>query len=562
MDSGEDPKGGKEPLLHQLGSEEDDNDLDLEQFSQQQPDHEPTPSLHERRSSEGNAVPDLTVTKQQPASATCFEPISTKCIERGQGYVLVMPVLFLEFLAQGIAIGVLPKLSTDFFGRDAVFITSMFGTGKGLLSFFASPIAGILSDRMGRRRVILGSAVGTSLAVCSLLFHRDLWLFCSLDALGGMFNCTHAVVYAYIADVMGGGRGGDGRDGGARAKGFGRANATFGASLVLGPIVGASIFALTKGYTTVFFLINMLTLLNALYIIFLLPESLAVSESLGDIRKTDLNPFTGLSVLWSNPMITRLAVVAGCYFMSLSGLVSTLLMYLTARWGFSVVELASFLTVFGVLEMVSSGYVVGVVVPRFGERQVMMVAMLGQAIIMILFGVALSKAMLFFALTFSIVTPLTLPAVLSLASHHAHSAEQGKVQGAINSLRAVCSGVAPAFFGTLLRLSQDTPLPGLPYVIGSIFGFIGLFAAYSLPLSASTRHDALSASISISPLTEGKKLLGGERRVGGSSRSVGHSRKFSYSLDFDDEFEQTGLLSPDHDRVMAFGHFRDKQPPS
>jgi len=346
----------------------------------------------------------------------------------------------------------------------------MFGAVKGLIAFFASPIAGVVSDRIGRKWVLLVSACGTVLPLTTLLFTKNMYVFQSLDCLAGVVNATQAVAYAYIADTIIG----------DRAKGFGYANAAFGASFLLGPLTGAMI-AKTAGWNAVFTAVTVLMVINGIYISAFLPESIALRQSISSIKSSDLNPCRALRILWTDRVFVKYGLVAFSYCMLFSGVSSTLLVYLSARFDFQPFDNAVFLTAFGLLEMLSSAVLVKVMVPRFGENRCLLIGMAFQTLATIGFGLVASKVGLYLCLVFLVFAPLTFPALCSLVSNSVALSEQGQVQGAISGVKALCAGIAPAVFGSVLRATQRTDLPGAAYIICSVFGVFGVGVILTLP---------------------------------------------------------------------------------
>ncbi|CAM9685667.1 unnamed protein product, partial [Choristocarpus tenellus] len=180
-----------------------------------------------------------------------------------QRYLLVLPVLFYEFLALALVRGLLPKLMLNFWGDWTYSVIGVLETLKGCLAFVACPMFGRLSDVIGRKRCLLLTVMGTTFPVCTLALTQNLWVFAAALSLSGIFAATFPLTFAYIADFVP-------RE--ARAPAYGLALATFGLSFSMGPLIG-SYLAKEFGNQAVFVCSVLLTLLDIAYIVFILPES-------------------------------------------------------------------------------------------------------------------------------------------------------------------------------------------------------------------------------------------------------------------------------------------------
>jgi MFS family permease len=180
----------------------------------------------------------------------------------------VLPVLFLEYLSLSLARSLLPSLIVQSFGKYSYFAVGISETVKGILAFFACPIIGKISDRIGRKYCILLAMVGTTLPVCALAFTSNMLLYSFLLGLSGVFTATFALTFAYISDCV---------DRKSRAPAYGLALATFGLSLTIGPILG-SYLAREIDHHIVFMLSCLLVAANVLYIVLFLPETALTAE--------------------------------------------------------------------------------------------------------------------------------------------------------------------------------------------------------------------------------------------------------------------------------------------
>lgn len=178
-------------------------------------------------------------------------------------FIVILPVLLLEYLAISIARTILPRLLIEEFGSYSYIVIGFAEAVKGLLAFWACPAIGKLSDSLGRKPFLLMSVVGTTLPTCLLAFYSNMVLYLFFFSLSGLFAGTFTLTFAYISDCV---------EKRKRAPAFGLALATFGLSFTVGPVVGSYVASMF-GNQSVFFMSLALVLLSVLYILYQLPET-------------------------------------------------------------------------------------------------------------------------------------------------------------------------------------------------------------------------------------------------------------------------------------------------
>src|SRR5437899_8568396 len=245
---------------------------------------------------------------------------------RKAAVIFIFITVTLDMLALGLIAPVLPKLVLNFLGGDATSAAKwfgIFGTVFALMQFFFSPVLGVLSDRYGRRPVILLSNLGLGLDYLVMALAPDLaWLFVG-RVISGITAASFSTAYAYITDVTPPEK---------RAASFGMMSAAFGLGFVLGPAIGGLLGGLSP--RAPFWASAVLALANVLYGFFVLPESLPRAHRRAfDWRRA--NPVGALSLLARRKGLIGMVSVYGLYMLAHQALQSTFVLYTAHRYGWN-----------------------------------------------------------------------------------------------------------------------------------------------------------------------------------------------------------------------------------
>jgi DHA1 family tetracycline resistance protein-like MFS transporter len=373
----------------------------------------------------------------------------------------------LDMLALGLIIPVLPSLIGSFLGGDAADTSRMlglFGTAWAAMQFFAMSIAGALSDRFGRRPVVLLSNLGNGLDYLLMALAPSLWLLFLGRLISGVTSASISTAYAYIADVLPPER---------RAKGFGLLGVAFGLGFVLGPAVGGLLGSMDPRLP--FWVAGGLALLNFAYGWFVLPESLPPDRR-APFRWRRANPVGSLALLRQHPGLLGLA---GVHFVSQLAhvvLPSITVLYATYRYGWSEASMGLALAAVGVCSAVVQGGMVGPVVKRLGERRAMALGMFCGALGFAGYGLAPSGFWFMAALPFVALWGVGGPALQSLMSRRVPADAQGRLQGAASSVQGLAQLLGPTLFAGSFALSIDRGwgLPGAPFLLSGALLLGGL----------------------------------------------------------------------------------------
>src|SRR5580692_11322103 len=279
---------------------------------------------------------------------------------RGAAVAFIFVTILLDMLALGLIMPILPKLVESFVDNDtaqAARIFGVFGTAWALMQFVFSPILGNLSDRFGRRPVVLLSNFGLGLDyVLMALAPSLIWLFVG-RVISGVTSASISTAFAYIADITPAEK---------RAAVFGKVGAAFGAGFIIGPAIGGLLGSFDPRLP--FWVAAGLSFANTLYGFLILPESLS-QDRRAAFRWKSANPIGALHLLGSDPVLTGLSVVN--FFTQLAHVVlpSTFVLYATYRYGWDARTVGLTLAMVGICAMVVQGAAIGPIVKRLGERR-------------------------------------------------------------------------------------------------------------------------------------------------------------------------------------------------
>jgi MFS transporter, DHA1 family, tetracycline resistance protein len=390
-------------------------------------------------------------------------------------FYFIFITITLDFLGFGIIAPVLPKLIIQFEGGNiarAAAIVGYFGFGWGAMQFLFSPILGAWSDRFGRRPVILLSCVGLGLDYILMAVSPTLgWLFLG-RIISGITSSNISSAFAYVTDVT---------PPEGRAKKFGWLSAAFGLGFIIGPAAGGVLGGIHLRLP--FWVAAGLSLANALYGFFILPESLP-PERRAKSAWHMANPLGSLTLLASKPGLAILGFITTLNYLGQQSLPSIFVLYVDYRYGWSERMIGFSLAVVGVSVSVVSGGLVGPFVKRFGERGGLLFGLLIGAVAFCGFGLASHAWILFAAIPLLALWGISGPAVQSLMTQHVDPTSQGKLQGAINSIRGFTTMFGPLLFTQVLAAaispSLGLHLPGAPYFLAGFFLFSSaLLAVYA-----------------------------------------------------------------------------------
>jgi DHA1 family tetracycline resistance protein-like MFS transporter len=391
---------------------------------------------------------------------------------RGAAVTFIFVTILLDTLALGVIIPILPKLVESFVNNDtasAARIFGLFGTAWAVMQFFFSPILGGLSDRFGRRPVVLLSNFGLALDYVLMALAPSLtWLFVG-RVISGITSASISTAFAYIADVTPAEK---------RAAVFGKVGAAFGAGFILGPALGGLLGGMDPRLP--FWLAAGLSFANTVYGLLILPESLPPDRR-SPFHWKKANPLGALHLLRSDRVLAGLSVAN--FFAQLAHVVlpSTFVLYATYRYGWDATTVGLTLALVGVCAMAVQGAAIGPIVKRFGERRALLLGVGCGAIGFLIFGLAPTGPLFWLGIPVMALWGVSGAAIQALMTRLVAPDEQGQLQGAITSVQSVSQLVGPFLFtltfAYFIGAQAPLKLPGAPFLLASALLVLALLIA-------------------------------------------------------------------------------------
>jgi len=400
---------------------------------------------------------------------TATNPEVTPALPKGgprkAAVLFIFATALMDVISLGIMIPVLPNLIKQFAGGDtalAAQYTIAFSLTWGLMQFFFGPIVGMLSDRFGRRPVLLMSIFGLGVDYVFMALAPTLnWLFVG-RVINGITSASFSTANAYVADVTAPQE---------RAKAFGMLGAAFGIGFLVGPAIGGALGDINLRLP--FWAAAGLALCNWLYGFFVLPESLPPSKRTTSLNWRRANPVGALRFLRERQNLLGLISINVLYLFAHNVFPSIFVLYVGYRFNWGPFAAAAMLIATGVANIVVQTLVVGRVVKAIGERGALLIGLVSAVLGFIVYGFAPTPRWFFAGVPLGALSALIMPGLQSLMSRRVAGNEQGRLQG----LNSAFMGLT-AIFGPLLYLStlafavrHDARLhqPGLPIVIAAGF---------------------------------------------------------------------------------------------
>jgi DHA1 family tetracycline resistance protein-like MFS transporter len=395
---------------------------------------------------------------------------------------IIFVTLVIDFVGIGIAFPIMPKLVAEITGGTVAETSVTYGlliALYSLMQFIFSPLMGALSDRYGRRPIILSSLAGLTLDYVILVYAPSLAILALARIVGGVLSASFSTAAAYIADITPPEK---------RAQNFAVLGLAIGVGFIIGPALGGYLgdvnprlpFAVAAG----------ICLLDIAFTYFFLPESLK-PENRKEFSLRRANPIGALMVMRRYPGVVSLATILLFSTFAERMLESIWALYSGYRFSWTPKEIGWSFAAVGVLFLISQGFVVRRTVPAFGERKVLL---FGLAVATLCFvGYAFSsQGWMVYALMVVHILGWggVQPAVQALASRAVPANEQGLLQGSLTSMTMLTSIAAAPVGGSLFAYfiggSAPVVLPGAPFLVGAVLFAFGLAIAFrNAPKAAS-----------------------------------------------------------------------------
>ncbi len=391
---------------------------------------------------------------------------------RGAAVAFIFVTILLDMLALGLIMPILPKLVESFVDNDtaqAARIFGVFGTAWALMQFLFSPILGSLSDRFGRRPVVLLSNFGLGLDyVLMALAPSLIWLFVG-RVISGITSASISTAFAYIADITPAER---------RAAVFGKVGAAFGAGFIIGPAVGGLLGDFDPRLP--FWVAAGLSFANTMYGLLILPESLP-RDRRASFRWKSANPIGALRLLRSDRILAGLSVTNFFAQLAHAVLPSIFVLYATYRYGWDSKTVGVTLAMVGVCTMVVQGAGIGPIVRVFGERRSLLLGLVCGAAGFFIFAIAPTGPLSWLGIPVMSLWGVSGAAIQALMTKRVAADQQGQLQGANSSVQSISQLLGPFLFTLTFAyfIGAQTPLhlPGAPFYLASALVLLALVIA-------------------------------------------------------------------------------------
>jgi MFS transporter, DHA1 family, tetracycline resistance protein len=384
---------------------------------------------------------------------------------RKAAVLFIFATALMDVISLGIMIPVLPNLVKQFAGGDTALAAQYamaFAITWGVMQFFFGPIVGMLSDRFGRRPVLLLSIFGLGVDYVFMALAPTLnWLFVG-RVINGITSASFSTANAYVADVTAPQE---------RAKAFGMLGAAFGVGFLVGPAIGGALGNINLRLP--FWAAAGLALCNWLYGFFVLPESLPPSRRAASLNWRRANPVGALGFLRERKNLLGLISINVLYLFAHNVFPSIFVLYVGYRFNWGPFAAAGMLIATGLSSILVQTLVVGRVVKAIGERGALLIGLISAMLAFIVYALASTPLWFFAGVPAGALGALIMPGLQSLMSRRVAGNEQGRLQG----LNSAFMGLT-AIFGPMLYLStlafavrHDAQLhqPGLPVMIAAGF---------------------------------------------------------------------------------------------
>jgi DHA1 family tetracycline resistance protein-like MFS transporter len=386
-------------------------------------------------------------------------------------FLFVVFAVILNMLSFGIIMPVMPALLEDITGlvaKQSVSIGGWLSMTFAIANFFAMPILGGLSDRYGRRPVLLASIAMLGIDLLIMGLAPTLAVLFIGRFLGGMFSATSSVANAYVADVT------EPED---RGRAFGIMGAAFGIGFILGPVFGGMLGEINPRLP--FFVAAGIAGLNFLYGWFILPESLR-EEDRRDFDIVRANPFGSMVHFSKVPRVAWFIVAIGLYQIAHSVYPSTWNFHGEIRYDWSEFEIGLSLAFVGIGSALGQGLLTSYLIKRLGPMRAALFGFSSNAIALFLFSLAGAPWMAYAIIAVSSVGGVAMPAINTITSTLTPRNEQGELQGAQASMMAFTLIFSPVLMTQTLQYFANLPEAHPLHTGGAAFLLAGLITALSL----------------------------------------------------------------------------------
>jgi DHA1 family tetracycline resistance protein-like MFS transporter len=387
--------------------------------------------------------------------------------------VVVFAIVYVDMLGLGLAYPVLPRLLQQFQHGSIVqasYLFGLLGSAYALTQFLFAPLFGALSDRFGRRPVMLLALAGSAAMYAMMAFAPGVFVLTCARLLGGVMGSSFTCAGAYLADITPPEK---------RAQSFGLIGAAFGFGLITGPVLGGLLGDIDLRLP--FLAAGALCAIAVTFGFFALPESLA-PENRRPFQIAEANPIGAVLEIGRYPSIYRLLIVFLVATFANRVVEFIWPLYTTYRFHWSPFQVGVSLAIAGGVFVVGQGWFTRILLPRIGERRAILTGLGVSILVSIGYGMASQGWMLYCVMPFAITGwTVAQPAVQGLMSRAVPADEQGLLQGALASITNLTSIIGPvawtSLFGYSVSPAAPALLPGAAFFVGGALFLVALVLA-------------------------------------------------------------------------------------
>ncbi|NXG10814.1 MF14B protein, partial [Sakesphorus luctuosus] len=387
---------------------------------------------------------------------------------------------------------------------------------QGFLSFLSAPLIGALSDAWGRKSFLLLTVFFTCVPIP--LMRISPWWYFAMISVSGIFSVTFSVIFAYVADVT---------QEHERTTAYGLVSATFAASLVTSPAIGAYLSA-SYGDSLVVLLATLVAVVDICFILLAVPESLPEKmrpASWGSsISWEQADPFASLKKVRKDSAVLLICVTVFLSYLPEAGQYSSFFLYLRQIIGFGSTSIAAFIAVVGIMSIIAQTVFLSILMRSIGNKNTVLLGLGFQILQLAWYAFGSQSWMMWAAGAIAAISSITFPAISALVSRNAEADQQGVVQGIITGIRGLCNGLGPALYGFIFFLfhvelnellpdrtsgknamqvpsNESVIVPGPPFLVGACIVLLAFLVALFIPensKASSTKKHSNSISSSLS----------------------------------------------------------------
>jgi DHA1 family tetracycline resistance protein-like MFS transporter len=392
----------------------------------------------------------------------------------------IMVTVLLDMMSIGIIAPVLPKLIGSFMdsGAGTAFAYGAAQAAFAIAQFFSAPVLGALSDRYGRRPVLLLGLVGMAINFFVTALANALWMLLAVRIMGGAMCANIAVANAYVADIT------EPKD---RAKNYGLLGAMFGLGFILGPVLGGVLGDIDVHWP--FFLAGSLTLLNAVYGYFVLPESLPLEHRRSfELGRT--NPFSSLARLRQLKGVETLMWIMGLSILAQFCLHTIWFLYTEFKFGWTPKDNGYSLFVVGLMAVIVQGGLLRQFQKHISLRRLVSVGLISSTLSYFAYGAVPQGWMMYIIIVANVFGYMVQPGLQSLVANAVDPTRQGESMGAVSSINSVAAMLGPILAAPLLAVASGYPQGdwriGIPFYLCAAIQ--GVAAIIGFRYFSRTRH--------------------------------------------------------------------------